>query len=340
VSQPKSERGTSRPANREDSPLRALLSAFFRVFLLAALFAGIVLILISALIRSSDGSEYLVDVVRDLGIGLMVSVFVVVFIEWRAGLTLRTEIAKEVLEAVYGRIVPDVVYDQIRDSTFRSDVLRRDWELEIKVLPTEGNEEEYSAARESASSDEVFLIESTVSYQLENLNDNKIAYTVSHGIDLDVPIKSHGIPRFTEVEVDDDSQSLDSDVACELLANHTPYEEEGLALTVDEENQVLFTKMAQLPRAGAVAVRYTLRRAIRAPGVYVLYCATPADGIKIKIDSTKELKFDVRPLHPQGKRIRVVESARRWEFPYGILPWQGFQIVSSPPPTAEPTLTS
>lgn len=289
--------------------------------------------MISALIRSGHGSEYVIDVLRDLGIGLIVSVFVVVFIEWRAGLTLRREIATDVLEAVYSRIVPDVVYNQIRDSAFRSDVIRRDWELEITVLPPDQHSDAYTALRTDAQSDEVFLIKSQISYRLENLNDSEINHTVSHWIDLDVPVESIGIPRFTQVELDDQSWDLSDSDAKDLFANRTPFEQNGLTFSVDDDRQVGFSRQVQLPRAGTTRVRYELLRAIRAPGVYVLACATPADGIRIKIESTHQLEFDVRPLHPQGDRIRIIESARRWEFPYGLLPWQGFQIVSFPPPT-------
>jgi hypothetical protein len=102
--------------------VRAPLISFFRLYLVFSLLVGICLILISADIRSSHGSEYLVDVIRDLGIGLVVSVFVVVFIEWRAGLTLRSEIAADVLAAVYRRTIPDIIFNQ---DSLRSERKRR-----------------------------------------------------------------------------------------------------------------------------------------------------------------------------------------------------------------------
>jgi len=316
---------TDRPLSR----LRAFRTTFFQKFLVAALLVGGCLVLSSVAIRSSDGNEYIVDLVRDLGIGLIVSVFVVVFIEWRAGLTLRAEIATDVLEAVYRNVVPDVIFKQVRDSIFRSHVLRTGWKLDIKVLPIAQHEDMYEAARNSAGSNEVYLIESEVSYDLKNLHDGTIEYNVSHGIDLDVPVKKMGIPRFTAVELGG-KEELAEGRSSELFTD-PPRKHGTLTLATEGNKQVRFSKQVLLPREGTTHVRYQLLRAIRAPGIYVLASSTPAAGIEIAIESTPELKFDVRPLHPQSEHLLTVEPGRRWKFTDGILPWQGFQIVSFPP---------
>jgi hypothetical protein len=315
-------------ADREDGPVRALLISFFRLYLLFSLLVGICLILVSAVIRSSHGSEYVVDVIRDLGIGLVVSVFVVVFIEWRAGLTLRSEIAADVLAAVYRRTIPDIIFDQVRDSTFRSDVLRRGWEVEVSVVSPTEHAELYSEVREEAVSEEVFLIESRVTYELENLNDCDIVYPLTHGIDIDLSVDSRGIPCFTALEFDDDVHHFDSEEVFACFAEGRTFKTSDVTLSLAHPNEILASKQLRLERLGTTRIRYKLIRAIRAPGLYVISCATPADGIRIEIDGVRELSFDVRPLHPQAAHIDETEQGRRWEFAYGMLPWQGIQIVS------------
>jgi len=310
------------------SPARALFAALFQVYLLSALFVGVGFVIASALIREAGGNEIVLDVVRDLGIGLLVSVFVVVFIEWRAGLTLRKEIATDVLEAVYRKTVPPPIFDQIRDSTFRSDVLRCDWKLDIAVLDVAEHEQLYSRVRGAPGGENIYLMESTVSYRLKNLNDHSIGYLVSHGIDLDIRVPGEGVPCFTEVNIGKDRFSIDQDQRRSLIDGGACMHA-GLSLELDGESEVLFARQAQLPRSGDVDIRYKLLRAIRAPGLYVLSCATPADGISIKIDGPENLAFTVRPLHPQGPEIKE-ENPGHWEFQFGMLPWQGVQVVSNP----------
>lgn len=325
-------------ADKARSPVRELPAAYFQRYLVGALVIGAACILVSARLRATDGDELVVDLLRDIGIGFVVSVLVVGFIEWRAGLTLRKDIATDVLEAVYKRIVPGVIYSQVRDSIFRSDVLRRGWELAIKVLPAAENTEDYVNARRSAVSEEVFLIEAEITYDLENLNDRDITYVVSHGIDLDVPVKAIGIPRFTEIEIGAQRWDVPRPKATTLVAEAKPYKPEGITFTISHERQVRFSAQVVLPGGDKVRVRYKLLRAIRAPGVYVQASSVPADGITITIESIPELRFDVLPLHSQSATLRELERGRKWEFPCGILPWQGFQVISSPARPAAETL--
>jgi hypothetical protein len=327
---------------RESSatPFRSLLESFLHLYLVCALFIGIILILVSAIFRTSADSEYLIDISRDIGIGFIVSVLVVTFIEWRAGLTLRTEIAEDVLEAVFRRIVPDVIFDQVRDSTFRSDVLRRDWQIQLTILPVEENRAAYRAVRDQAKTEQVYLIQSTVTYALENLNDSDISFPLTHGIDSELSIEEHGIPCFTELEFGGDLYRFEPTEIFSRYGEGESFVDRGLTLS-REPNEMLAEKTVQINRAGTTVVRYKLIRALRVPGIYVISCATPADGVTVQISGVSELGFDVRPLHPQARHIAESESGRRWTFPYGMLPWQGIQIVSylgrDTPPRIAPT---
>jgi hypothetical protein len=305
---------------------KSLPETFFRWFLMLPLAAGLILILGSALLRSAKAGEYAIDLPRDIGIGLIVSVLVVVFIEWRAGQTLRTEIASDVLEAVFRRTIPDIIFSQVRDCVFRSDVLRRNWEVSLTVLPPSEYAEIYRAVREAAGSSEVFLIESQVNYDLENLNDNDIAFSLTHGVDSELVDSDRGIPGFRELQFGDELHRFDPDDLRTLYRDRKPQIEPTISLSFAGPTEVLVSKQLRLPRKGCVSARYRAVRAVRVPGIYVISCATPADGIRVKATGPSNLGFDVKPLHPQAAHIKA-EGTGRWSFDYGMLPWQGIQIL-------------
>jgi hypothetical protein len=312
--------------------VRALLRTYFQRYLLGASVIGLGLIALSAVLKAGHANEIATDILRDLGIGSLVSVFVVVFIEWRAGLTLRSEIATDVLEAVYRRMVPKVIYDEVRDSIFRSDVMRRDWELTITALALGDCHEIPEETREWMSGEGVFLVELQTSYVVQNLNDRQVPFLAKGWLDLDVPIEAAGVPRFTAVEVGDDSWELSAALVQDLYRGTRPLLlPNDLRVLVNPGRQIRFEKHLMLPRSGSVRLAYRARCAFRAPGSQVVSAQSPADGIRIETNGTPELEFDVLPLHPQQEGLRSEGSApwRQWHFARAILPWQGFQIVSS-----------
>ena len=77
--------------------------------------------------RSND--DLIADVVRDIGIALIISVIVTFSIEKYASDRLREHITYDVLSAAYAKVVPEKIYSQIADNIFRSDTYRRDWKF-------------------------------------------------------------------------------------------------------------------------------------------------------------------------------------------------------------------
>ena len=67
------------------------------------------------------------DILRDLGIALLISAFVTFSIERYASNRLRQHITYDVLSAAYGKVVPEKIYTQVADNVFRSDVYPRQW---------------------------------------------------------------------------------------------------------------------------------------------------------------------------------------------------------------------
>lgn len=306
-----------------ERPLRGLFKAAYQGYLIAAVAAGVVLIMVSAAIKGAGVGDVLTDVARDIGIGCVVSVIVVVSIEWRAGFTLRKEIATDALEAVYRRAVPPKIYDAIRDSVFRSDVLRTGWTLRIRALPHEPGLE-----------DGVFLVEMATSYAVKNLSDLQVPFLVKGWLDLDVPIEAACVPRFTSISVDGshwDDGELTEELAIELRSGHPRQLSRGLSMTLEPDRQVRFGKHVVLPRAGKLDVGYVARLAFRAPGSHVVSSQSPADGVEIVLDvgGGPAVQLAIQPLHPEQDRGLRRTGANAWIFTRAILPWQGFQIVSS-----------
>lgn len=125
------------------------------------------------------------EIVRDLGIALLIAVFVTVSIELYAGIRLRKQIAGEVLQAAYEKVVPETIFKEVA-AIFRSDVIWRQWTVDMQVLPEEEEPELYKGLRKD-DGEHTHIIRSTIAYDLENLNDKAIRYSVSGGIDLDIP---------------------------------------------------------------------------------------------------------------------------------------------------------
>ena len=101
---------------------------------LLCLFAGVGLVVASVFWRGEADKLLGPDVVRDLGIALLVSVFVTFAIELYASKRVRQELTYHALSAAYQQIVPEEIFDQIKDNVFQSDVYRRNWEVHIHDL--------------------------------------------------------------------------------------------------------------------------------------------------------------------------------------------------------------
>ncbi|MEP6878558.1 MAG: hypothetical protein ABI865_06880 [Nitrosospira sp.] len=278
--------------------------------------------------RRSVGPELL----RDIGIALLIAAFVTAIIERYASDRLRENIAYDVLSAAYAKIVPEPIYRQIADSVFRAPVYRRNWDVRIDVhTRTEGHKE-----------DGIVIIDCFYSYDIENLNEKEIIFNVKGAIDLDVVEQEMKLPCYKSISVI--SQQLES-----LIEVSIPETTAGKLLmpgadeTIKDEtrkkevhmrrrdDQVVFTTPVRIPSRQSVAVSFHVKRAIWVPGTFVIYANVPADGIKITIEG-KELEFGISPLHPNADALRNPTSGV-WRFDCGILPWQGFQVRCNKKPS-------
>jgi hypothetical protein len=258
------------------------------------------------------------DLLRDLGIALLISAFVTFSIERYSSNRLREHIAYDVLSAAYAKVVPDEIYTQVADNVFRSDVIRRNWEAHIGG--------EFDSKNGKAE------ITASYSYQVWNLNGHVLSFPVTGSIDLDVPTDKKDIPRFKSFAVSDLNKSplIDQkDVEALLRGDGKP---KGNVFLERDPEEIRFTALVQIPARGHINVSFEVVREIRVPGSYILHAPVPADGIKIIVRGVTGFKLNVRPLHPAGRELDHSGQADTWEFHCGILPWQGFRLMTEVDP--------
>jgi hypothetical protein len=262
------------------------------------------------------------DILRDLGIALIISVIATFVIEKYASDRLREDIARDVLSAAYLKVVPKEIFTQIADNVFRAEVYRKDWEVRVK-------EEGFNIT------DGIAIITADYSYELENLKKQEISHEIKAGIDLDVATSDPDIPKFTLLEF----PLVPKKDRDKFLEEHSKPETRTILerindhvvtfgkLTFKRDRQVMVVAAQVLisPRS-TVQVRYKVKRAIRVPGDFVLNALVPADGIKIIID-VQRFNLEVFPLHPNP--LHRLQSDT-WKCEAGILPWQGFRFTAAP----------
>lgn len=281
--------------------------------------------LVKELVTGSGRQDGLfADLLRDLGIALVISVFVTVAIELRASGRLREHIAFDVLSAAYAKVVPEEIYTQIRDNVFRSMVYRRNWDVRIK-----GDRQQVDKSAGTA------IINAKYSYDLENLNERKIKYPVSIGIDLDVLLPGKDIPKLKLIAISDerDQPLIQEEHATALLGKQNELTSSEGNLTFERTKQeMLFIALVPISARGRVKITFEVERAIRIPGNFVLNAPVPADGIKITLN-VDGFQLAVLPLHPNRLALRNPQPDT-WQFDDGILPWQGFRFTAHPRDTA------
>ncbi len=259
------------------------------------------------------------DLLRDLGIALLIGAFVTFVIEQYSSDRLRQHITYDVLSAAYARVVPEEIYSQVAD-VFRSNVCRRNWHVVITTNPLD-------------TTAGIAIINSTIHYDVENLNEHPIAFPLSGHIDADIILKD-GIkgyptptPQYTKITVARARTSLDVSVTDQdgkSVLQGTPFQSGNLQIQLEGE-QLGFEFPVIIPARESVSLTCQLRRAVRVPGSFVLYATTPAAGIRITI-AGDHFPFTVIPLHPNRGALR--REGNDWFFDHGILPWQGFQLRS------------
>jgi hypothetical protein len=274
---------------------------------------------ISGLLTTPDrGDLLLADIIRDLGIALLIAVFVNFSIEKYSSARLRQSITYNVLSAAYSKVIPEEIYTQVASNVFKSPVYRRNWEVHI------------AAQAEQIDQNHPVVITATYSYDLENLHDQVITFPIELSVDLYDPPPDQDVPKFTTLAITDEHDrplvtQADVNEVINKPANSITFPIRKGNITLNKDTREL-SITAICPIRRRVSVRFEVRRAIRVPGHYVLTAPVPADGIRI-VTNIVGFKLAVLPLHPNHQSLRNPQRDT-WEFDAGILPYQGFRLTA------------
>ncbi|GJG85999.1 hypothetical protein tb265_11800 [Gemmatimonadetes bacterium T265] len=251
---------------------------------------------------------------RDIGMALCLAVVLSLILEQYARSRLQGEIRSGVIEAAFKRLIPAAVFDQVRVHVLSAKVVKENWAVEINVR------------REDALTqvDKNLLFATTIlRYQLRSLTGSVVrGEPIKLGIDSDRRVQcTNGtvLPQIKSVEV-----GMESYKGINLTKKLNP---EG----------TLFKTTADIDVA-PVIVTMILEEAIRVPDTFCWTTSICTTDAMITIDATtvQDVEFDVSAMHPDQERIVNRVAGRTWEFPIGLLPWQGFEVVTKWLPQPSP----
>jgi hypothetical protein len=236
---------------------------------------------------------------RDLGISLILSVLLTWVIELYARNRLQDEIRTGVLEAAYKRIIPPVIFDEVRASVLKSQLLKENWLLNMTVerLPdTDGDQSP------------VYVSKTVQTYRLTNETKGRATHLVEVELDEDVlrQIGDGNCPRFDRVTIG--NKVFEG----EELKKYAP--SPGTCFKMDVE-----------VNAQPVDIKIEATELIPVPDVWVWSTRLCTNGASIRILAPDDLEFKVSALHPERTRL-VSYPSGFWEFKGGMLPWQGFEL--------------
>jgi|GEM_PF-6584044 len=277
--------------------------------------------------------------IRDLGIALIVSAFVTFAVELNASARLRLEVAVDVLQAAYQHVVPPVIWSQVTASILRSDVICRDWQLDIEVRSPESDT---IAKKFEQLGTGIHLVHYVADRIIENINERPINYDVFGTLDADLCLPEQTIPRFTSLDVtwpgnpsndihigdSEESKRAFVQIQTDLLSNeNTTWKGtfDRITFTHDQNVELKFATSYRIPAYETVRIRYEAWRGIRAPGLFVYTVGVPADSLTIRMFGPDDFEFNVLALHPDAEQIEH-PTARYWRLNKGLLPGQGVQI--------------
>jgi hypothetical protein len=241
------------------------------------------------------------EVLRDLGIALLITVILAGTVEIYARVRFKDEILTGAVEAAFK---PLSVFDQVRRKIIGSEVIKRDWIVSMNLTP--------DATMVHSARCEYFASHTIVSYKLSNTSDAMVLYPLRINLDKDLVCKgSDGkvVPCVNSVHIDGDPMKAKDFQDC--ISN------EGLT----------FEKDLRLHRGQTMQIAVDLSEVVRVPDTFAwsTNAVTESAGFDIETSGSPEVVCFVEALHPEKGQL-IQAAPGRWRFMTGLLPWQGFEI--------------
>lgn len=242
---------------------------------------------------------------RDLGIALIIAVFLTVTVESYAGRRLRAQAAEDVLAGVFNKIIPETIFEEIRTHVIQAGVLRTGWEIRMGLRKD---------ATLSKRDPNLYISNTRFTYCVNSLLKKRQDIPISAGLAQDingVDAKGNSLPRFMKVTI-----------------GNTVLSGRDLERCLSRDGTVFDYRYPL--KSDKTEVLIEVEEIVRTPDAFYWCTPMPADGIKIFIDSNAapELQFTALAYHPNRDALSEPIKGENWVFPCGILPWQGFEICA------------
>ena len=250
-----------------------------------------------------------------LSLTLFVTFLLIITIELHTRRKAREEISREVLEAVFQKIVPDEVFKEIRDYVLMARVIKRRYRFEMRMWKEDEGAETYLIAD---------VVHHFWVHNLTGRPNQKYPYRYGLADDpsLDRASGEH-LPKFTRLLVG--GKPVDLTKASAEGGRRIEYE-----VPLDADSKV------------GTEVQLEVREVGRFPketGVWTL--DTLVDSLTVFVDlPVAGLKYEVAPQHHRARHFQKVEQDL-WTVDSVFLPGQGWQLsvdVTKAPPGAQGAL--
>lgn len=211
------------------------------------------------------------------------------------------KISKQLFNAAYNKMVPDVVLNEFIQCLAFSDVIRKEHEITYIIEPCEGHPNNVICTAISI-------------YKLENITTGDI--------------KAQPITMFLEKPLDPELNQH-CKVQSISIGNKTYSAQEIAENTTENEQNFSFVVNVLIPRGECVRVNAKASLVKQIEDAENWELKHPSDGIRVAVQANSKLnlKLHARARHsrPLGVRLNE-ENQKSWELNHGILPHQSISI--------------
>ena len=212
------------------------------------------------------------------------------------------EIAVNLFNAIFKRYIPDSVFTEVERCLFSNDVVRTGHTIYYHISAVNNIDGFPEKDKQSHLQCDI-----TSQYELKNITDKDIEYTVKPHIELTIDERLQGFVKFTSFSID----SIDKDVTC---AKNTG-------------THMILNKTIKIAAKGKVSITtksVTIRRKIDSE---IWASKIPSEGMKIIIASSPSIKVEASANHSTELVHDTISKnndliTQSWSINSGIFPHQ------------------
>lgn len=185
------------PKVREEAAkaLKNIASNMLWVIFALLLIAGAAFISLSSFVESYPVVH---DLIRDIGIAILVAAIITAVYEWYARLRFELMLMNSFLGAVIADWSRQDIWNALKSQIIEKTVIRENFRLAIRLQP------------DSRLADGQMLLKMQVSYALRGLRSESMTAKIEHFLDWHFKVKGHNLPCFNSIKVGGNNIPLES----------------------------------------------------------------------------------------------------------------------------------